>query len=104
MLYQFIGILHDWYKLGFFNSLKTFNFAIELFIFILMCGFLVYAQEIILKIWKTDIDDENTVGTLHCIEIAVILILNLQLFRFLKIFKFFQSFIRQFLEITKMTA
>ena len=93
MLYQFIGILHDWCKLGFFNSLKTFNFAIELVIFFLMCGFLVYAQEIILKVWQTDLD-ENVVGTLHCIEIAVILILNIQLFRFLKIFKFFQSFIR----------
>ena len=32
------------------------------------------------------------------------LLLNLQLFRYLKIFKFFQSFIRQFLEIVKSTA
>ena len=34
----------------------------------------------------------------------IIGVLNLQLFRFLKIFKFFQSFIRQFLEIIKTSA
>ena len=38
------------------------------------------------------------------LQIVVLLILNLQLFRTLRIFTFFQSFIRQLLEIIKSTS
>ena len=86
-------MLLDICKLGLTNYLTSFNSLIELVIFILMIGFMVFAEQKTIDIWKYEFDGEQN-GILCCLMIAIVLILNLQLFRFLKIFKFFQSFIR----------
>lgn len=89
LIYQGWGMVLDLYKLGCRKYMTSFNSFIEVVIFLLMIGFLIYTDFIAVRIFNQGEVQSEKLETLTCIEIGAILILNLQLFRFLKIFEFF---------------
>lgn len=105
MMKQVYGQLYDMCNLGLGGYFTSFNSMYELLILAFIGLFVYYAAHEVVEVEVLEKkDNDGFIETLRCLEIAIVLLLNLQLFRFLKIFKFFQSFIRQFLEIAKGTA
>ena len=77
---------------GYFASLVSY---FEILMTCIIVGFLFY--EVPHYIEEVALNDHLVVPTsdqLRVADIAILLLLNLQLFRFLKIFAFFQAFIR----------
>lgn len=75
---------------GYFTS---FNSMVELFLIAILSTFVYYGTKIVVNILGGEVTT-TFLETMRLLEIGIMLILNLQLFRFLKIFQFFQSFIR----------
>lgn len=82
---------------GYFTS---FNTMFELLNILIYALFLFYSAQFLVKELQTDVSEEHIKNT-RVIFIGVILVANLQLFRFLKFFEFFASFVRSFVEVTK---
>ena len=79
--------------LGVKEYFKSFTAMYDTVVLIALCLFVYYAGSTVVSQLEQDVTDAF-IETLRLVEITIILLLNVQLFRYLKIFKFFQSFIR----------